>query len=114
VNTRTIDNQTNLSFQVTLYIQAGDNPEQIYGTLNLILCPSESKQVSYGDLRNCFLAAIRLAPLPFEPTDSYYGRVSQRGDDTDDWLNNSETIDLSSHRLKTMESVSPFQTADSL
>jgi len=108
VNTRIVDNQTNMSVRITLFIQAGSNTDELHGTVNLNLSPGETQSVSYGDLRNNFLSGMKLSPLPVEPTDTYYCRVTERGDEVDAWLNNSDTIDLNVERLNKMESTKPF------
>jgi hypothetical protein len=97
-----------MSVSLTLFIQAGNDAEKLHGTLNLTLSPGEIQAVNYGDLRNNSLSGMKLKPLPGDPTDSYYCRVKERGDEVDAWLNHSETIDLNSGRLQKMESAKPF------
>ena len=110
MNTRTLHNQTKMSFLTTLFINEGSNPEKLYGTINVTLEPGEMKSVNYGDLRNCFLAGMRLSALPDDYKDTYYCRVARRGDDVDRWLNEAETIELQVPRLKLMNSFRPFDS----
>lgn len=112
MNTRILDNQTNLSLQITLFIQAGNNLRDLHGTINVDLLPGEAKSVSYGDLRNCFLSGLKLSPLPYDSTDSYYCRVYHRTDTIDNWLNNSNTIEITANRIAKLESSGPFQKAN--
>jgi len=97
----------NMSVQVTLLIQAGNNPNDLHGTVNLTLPPGEAKAVTYGDLRNSFLSGMKLIPLPYDPTDTYYGRVMARGDWMDIWLNNSNSIELTTELMQNIVSSRP-------
>lgn len=109
MNTRTLHNQTGISLRTTLFINEGTSPDKLYGTVNVTLEPGDVKSVSYGDLRNCFLAGLRLSTLPYDYKDTYYCRVVERGDDTDVWLNETDTIELEITRLKAINPFSPFE-----
>lgn len=103
-NKRLMNNLTNMTLMVTLYIQAGNDINNIYGTLNITLQPNESLEVEYGDLRNGYLLGMRANPLPADPMETYYAMVKQRGDEVDGWLNNSDAIDITIQRLHSMDS----------
>ena len=105
---RTVCNETHLRLEVTLYIQAGANPNKLYGTLNISIPAQESMEVAYGDLRNSFLCGLRVAASPVDPIEYWHCRVSQVGDDVDQWLNDSGTLYFTAERLKSMESATPF------
>ena len=110
MNTRIIDNQTNMSMDLTLYIQAGSQPDKVHGTLNISLSPGELKEITFGNLRNNVLAAMKLSTLPGDLADTYYCRVARQGDEIDSWLNQSDSIDLNLERLQKMESAHPYKT----
>ncbi|SMF19802.1 hypothetical protein SAMN02745866_01220 [Alteromonadaceae bacterium Bs31] len=112
MNTRIVENQMNMSVQITLFIQAGSNTNDLHGTVYLTLPPGDSQSVTYGDLRNSFLSGMKLSPLPYDPTDTYYCRVKERGDDMDTWLNHSHTIEVTPDCLQRMESAQLFKRAN--
>lgn len=108
-NKRLMNNLTNMTMMITLYVQAGNDMNNIYGTLNITLQPSESIEVEYGDLRNGYLLGLRVNPLPADPVETYYAMVKQRGDVVDSWLNNSDAIDITIQRLRSMDSHVPIE-----
>ena len=108
-NKRLINNLTNLTLKATLYVQAGNDLKNIYGTLNINLYPGESREIEYGDLRNSYLLGMKVDPLPFNSGDVYVSIVNQRGDDVDTWLNNSFSIDITIQQLQRMNAHSPFE-----
>lgn len=108
-NKRLMNNLTNMTMMVTLYIQAGNDINNIYGTLNIALQANESLEVEYGDLRNGYLLALRVSPLPTDAVETYYAMVKQRGDVVDNWLNNSDAIDITIQRLHSMDSHVPIE-----
>jgi hypothetical protein len=108
-NKRMINNLTNMSLIVTLYVQAGNNLKSIYGTLNVDIKPGASSEVEYGDLRNGYLMGLRVSPQPDDPLETYYAVVKQRDDIIDNWLNKTNAIDITIERLHTsMDSHSPL------
>jgi len=108
-NKRLINNLTNMTMMVTLYVQANNDLNSIYGTLNVTLQPSESEEVEYGDLRNGYLLGLRISPLPVDPVETYYAQVKQRGDAIDKWLNTADSIDITIERLHSLDSHSPIE-----
>lgn len=108
-NKRLINNLTNMVLKATLYIQAGNDLKNIYGTLNINLHPGESREIEYGDLRNSYLLGLKIDPLPIDSGDVYFSVVHQRGDDIDIWLNDSFSIDITIKQLKQMNVHSPFE-----
>lgn len=108
-NKRLINNLSNMTIMITLYIQANNDLHSIYGTLNITLQPSEYREVEYGDLRNGYLLGLRVIPLPADAVETYYALVKQRGDTIDGWLNTSDTIDITIERLHSMDSHAPIE-----
>jgi hypothetical protein len=108
-NRRLINNLTGMSMMATLYVQANNDLNSIYGTLNITLQPSESMEVEYGDLRNGFLLGLRVKPVPTGVVEAYYFQVKQRGDVVDNWLNNADAIDITMEYLHNMDSHLPIE-----
>ncbi len=106
--TRTLCNETNLTLDVTLYIQAGSDPSKLYGTLNVLIPSMQSMDIAYGDLRNSFLSGLRVCPSPADPLDALHCRVIKSGDDIAKWLNGYDTLYLNADRLMKMESAAPI------
>lgn len=108
-NKRVINNLTNMTLMITLYVQAGNDLKSIYGTLNVEIKPGDSSEVEYGDLRNGYLMGLRVTPQPADPFETYYAVVKQRDDAIDNWLNKADAIDITIERLHTsMDSHSPL------
>jgi len=108
VYSRMVRNETCLTLWVTLYIQAGSNPGELFGTQNIRLSGYDCAEVNYGDLNNSFLYGIRLLPLPGDLLDSYYCHINRPGDDIDQWLNAGESLVLTQERLAGMPTLSEF------
>ncbi len=110
-NRRLINNLTGLTMMVTFYVQANNDMNSIYGTLNITLQAGESTEVEYGDLRNGFLLGLCVKPLPADTAEAYYIQVKQRGDMMDNWLNNADAINITIEHLHSMNSHLPIEQA---
>lgn len=109
INKRLVNNMTNMTMMITLYVQAGNDLKSIYGTLNITLQTNESRVIEYGDLRNGYLLGAHITPSHAKTIETYYALVRHRGDAVDNWLNKSDAIDITIERLFAFDSRIPIE-----
>lgn len=91
---KTFINDTIATFQINLFVRAGDNPVNQDGTEIFTLEPGETKVVMYGDETNIFLNGILLFTISEGDLYSSIQFVTIASSELDMLLNTNSTLTI--------------------
>lgn len=91
---KTFINNTDASFQVILFIRAGENPVNQDGVEIFTLAPGETREVTFGDANNSFLNGISLFTIANGDLFSSVQFVTVESSLLDNLLNTNDTLTI--------------------